>query len=354
MSGGGAERVVSLLANHLSEKGYSVRIITFTGSDNYELNKNIKRIKLHKHPLFHSVTLNGFFSLLNFYRKAENRPDFISSHINMLAYMTIPVAKIYGIKIIISEHINHSLNNTPIKRFLRNYIYPYANAITILTKYDIPYFKERHKNVWLLPNPSTFNPVTDLELQENNNNTEKSPKKVILAIGDLNRYHHKGFDNLIDIANNVLKEKDDWVLKIVGGGDEGLAMLKEKIKLYGLENNIIFTGFRTDVKHLIRSSEIFILPSRFEGLPMTLLEAMSQGACCISYDCVSGPSDIITHQIDGLLISDQNKDAMTAELIKLMSDSELRKKLSYNAPSALDKFSIENIGNRWISLLESL
>ena len=87
---------------------------------------------------------------------------------------------------------------------------------------------------------------------------------------------------------------------------------------------------------------------------MTLLEAMSQGACCISYDCVSGPSDIITHQIDGLLISDQNKDAMTAELIKLMSDSELRKKLSYKAPSALDKFSIENIGNRWISLLESL
>ncbi|MCG2461905.1 glycosyltransferase, partial [Flavobacteriaceae bacterium F89] len=107
MSGGGAERVVSLVANYLNQQGYEVRIITFQGTDKYELNKEVKRIKLHKHPFFQSVVINGFFSLIYFYRKKSNRPDIISSHINLLGYLTIPIAKIYSLRIIVSEHINH-------------------------------------------------------------------------------------------------------------------------------------------------------------------------------------------------------------------------------------------------------
>ena len=107
MSDGGAQRVVSLLANYLDEAGYSVRIITFTDGDHYPLNESIERVRLHNQPLVKSVVFSGFFSLLKFYRKKSNRPDLMSSHIDLLGYLTIPIAKIFRIKIIVSEHNNH-------------------------------------------------------------------------------------------------------------------------------------------------------------------------------------------------------------------------------------------------------
>ncbi|MFC4097905.1 glycosyltransferase family 4 protein [Euzebyella saccharophila] len=350
MSGGGAERVVSLLANHLSKKGLEIRIITFTGSDNYELEPEIKRIKLHNHPLFHSVVVNGFFSLLSFYRKKENRPDIMSSHITLLSFCTIPIAKIFNIKIIISEHINHSYSNNLIKRILREKIYRFADLITVLTSYDVPYFRKNHKNVQLLPNPCTFVRVEEYEITSR----PKNKTKVILAIGDLNRYHHKGFDNLIEIAEKVLPDLKDWKLKIVGGGDEGLEKLSQIVHDKGLEEQIIFTGFRSDIRELLKQSEIFILPSRFEGLPMTLLEAMSQGVCCIAYDCISGPSDIISHKENGWLVENQNISEMANSLEHLMLNTSLRKKLAIEAPNALNKFDINLIGDQWLAHFENL
>lgn len=340
MSGGGAERVVSILASYFSDKGYNVRVITFTGSDNYSLGKNVKRVKLHKHPFFHSVVFNGFFSLLSFYKKKENRPDIISSHINLLGYSTIPIARIYKIPIVVSEHNNHYTKSTFAKRFLWNNLYPLANAVTILTQFDQKYFSKRNENVRLMPNPCTFQTIKESEIQHNDS-------KEILAIGDVNRYDHKGFDNLIYIAKSVILKHPHWKFKIVGKGETGIAYLKRLSEDLGIQDNIIFTGYRTDIKDLLLNTEIFVLPSRYEGLPMTLLEAMSQGVCCIAYDCISGPSDIIINGENGILVENQNKEKMGQELISLIENPQLRLDFKKKAPKALDKFSITNVGNKW-------
>ncbi|MBC6997980.1 glycosyltransferase family 4 protein [Cytophaga sp. FL35] len=346
MSGGGAERVVSLLANYLVEKGHKIRIITFQDTDKYYLDPKIERIKLHKHPLFQSVVVNGFFQLFNFYRKKKNRPDVMSSHICLLSYMTIPIAKIFGLKLIISEHTNHIQVTSFARRFLRTYLYPLADAVTILTKFDQEYFSTRNKNVWLMPNPCPFDIIEELNGREE--------KKEILAIGDLNRYENKGFDNLIDISASLLKKYPHWMVKIVGEGDEGQKVLMERAKQLGISSNIIFTGHRTDIQQLLRDSAIFVLTSKYEGMPMTLLEAMSQGACCISFDCISGPSDIITHNENGLLIEDQNVEEMRLGLEKLITNADLRKRLKSNAPASMEQFTITNVGDRWESLLEQV
>ncbi|MBU2945655.1 glycosyltransferase family 4 protein [Zobellia uliginosa] len=347
MSGGGAERVVSLLANYLVQKGLSIRIITFTGDDNYELDSRIKRIKLHSHPLFHSVVINGFFSLLSFYKNKNNRPDIISSHINLLGYLTIPIARIYNLKLIVSEHNNHYTKSTFAKKILWNNLYPLASAVTILTQFDQEYFSKRNKNVWLMPNPCTFQTVKE-------NDIKFSDSKEILAIGDVNRYDHKGFDNLIYIAKSVLTKHPDWTFKIVGKGDDGITYLKKLSEELGIKDNIVFTGYRTDIKNLLLNTEIFVLPSRYEGLPMTLLEAMSQGVCCIAFDCISGPSDIITHGENGSLVENQNIDDMVLKLNELISSPEKRKQFKLNASKALDKFSIENVGHKWTELIEQV
>ncbi len=344
---GGAERVVSILANYLNKEGYTVRIITFRGSKDYDIDEGIERIRLHRQPVFKSVVFSGFFSLLSFYRKKENRPDIISSHINHLGFMTIPIARIYGIKIIVSEHNNYLSRYTFEKRILWYGFYPLADAVTILTSFDMEFFKKKNKRVLVMPNPSSF----DLD-------TDRSPvavmKKEVLAIGQLNRYHQKGFDNLLIIAREVLKAHPDWKFKIVGAGEHGTLFLKEQAKEMGIEESIVFTGFQTNVKAIINESDIFILPSRFEGLPMTLLEAMSQGIPCIAFDCVSGPSDIIHNDENGLLIENQNIKAMVEGVCKLIENEDLRNKFRQNAPDSIKDFSIESVGKKWEDLISDI
>ncbi len=347
MSNGGAERVVSILANYLDSVGHEIRIITFHGKDDYILNESVKRVRLHKQPLLKSVVLNGFFSLFWFYRKKENRPDIISSHINILSYMTIPVAKLRGIKIIVSEHINHKVNPTFAKRVLRKHIYPMADALTILTGYDLCYYSKYTKNVFVMPNPCSF------EIQDNEESTIHR-KKHIVAIGDLNRIHHKGFDNLLHIVKEIIAIHPAWKFKILGGGEYGMKILKGMAKDMAIEKGVEFIGFTTDVKNILHESSIFILPSRFEGLPMSLLEAMSQGTPCIAYDCVSGPSDIIINEVNGLLIPDQNMEEMVSGLDRLISDPSLRAKFQKNAPASLSKFDIVNVGKKWEQLLSGI
>ena len=87
---------------------------------------------------------------------------------------------------------------------------------------------------------------------------------------------------------------------------------------------------------------------------MVLLEAMSQGIACISYDCISGPSDIIEHGINGILVEDQNAGAMADALAELLENEELRRKLQRNAPGALEAYSLEQVTEKWKSLFDEV
>ncbi len=347
MEAGGAQRVISILANYLADKGYSVRIISLWGPDHYELDKNIERVRLHKHPLFKSKLINGFSNFLSFYRKKSNRPDILSSHIDLYGFISIPIGKIYNIKVIVSEHNNHLAYNNRAQSFCWNYLYPRADVVTILTEFDREHFLKKNKNTIVVPNPCPFQ-IGEKKTADRNQNLE------IVAIGSLDRYIHKGFDNLLVIAQKVFEKNPKWGLKIVGEGTTGRKFLEEKAKKLNLGEKVKFTGYQSNIKEILSNSEIFILSSRFEGLPMVLLEAMSQGVACISYDCISGPSDIITHDHDGLLVEDQNIEAMVTELDRLMKDDSLREKFGRNAPGALDKFSIENVGRQWEGIFQKV
>lgn len=342
---GGAERVVSILANHFAEKKHNVRVITFNDPDAYELHPAITRIKYHNKKFIKYSVVRGFFSLLILYFNKKNRPDVICSHIDLMGYATIIPSRLYGIKLTVSEHTNHFHQEvTFAKRILWNWLYRYPDAVTILTKFDFPFFENKNKNVVVMPNPCSFEPINDLNLER---------EKVILAIGNLNRYNYKGFDNLLDIVTPIFKNNSEWHLKIVGDGKEGKQILKNKIRENGIEDRVTLTGLRKDVREIMQKSEIFILTSKKEGLPMVLIEAMSQGMACISYDCISGPSEIITNNIDGILVKDQDKNEMTIQLENLVNNYKLREGIKSNTPNSLHKFSLENIGAKWERLFNS-
>ncbi|USD24821.1 glycosyltransferase family 4 protein [Flagellimonas marinaquae] len=343
---GGAQRVMVLLANHFSKLGYQVNIITFNKGLAFDLDEKINLVNLH-HGKIPNHTFRSLYNLILYYKKKKNRPNLVISFITQLNFISILASKFYGIKIIVSEHSNYLSAQKPVffTHFIRKYLYIKADYLTVLTSYDVDFYKKMGINVTIMPNPLTFEVIKELPANRT---------RTILAIGNVERYHIKGFDNLLEIAAPLLKKYPDWKLKIVGGGDSGLQFLKEKAKDYAIEDYVVFPGFRNDIAKIMNDSEIFILTSRHEGLPMVLLEAMSQGMACISYDCITGPSDIITHDYNGILVDNQNIPEMRANLEMLMNDNALRDKLKNNGPKSLDRFKIETIASKWIQLFENL
>ncbi|WP_298807449.1 glycosyltransferase family 4 protein [uncultured Psychrobacter sp.] len=350
LRGGGAERVLSLVVNELSTRGHEITVITKTPECDYILNTAVKW-----RPIFEREEIKSdFFDKLSrrvkyfprlLLRINKEKPDLtVSFLVGMNSKVTI-ISKLLNIPVIVSEHTNYKAGVSFSSWVERRWIYKLANAVTVLTKYDYDnYYSKFLNNVYVMPNPVSFESINELRPRD----------KTILASGVLDRWSIKGFDNLLKIFSNVVIRHPDWKLKIAGAGDKGREYLESLAISLNIENNIEFLGFCTDLDSTMRESSIFVLSSRYEGFGMVLIEAMSQGCACISYDCVAGPGEIITNGMDGILVKDQNTEVMEAELCRLIDDDELRWTLANNARENVKKFSLNAIGNRWEQLARTV
>ncbi|MBF8149559.1 glycosyltransferase family 4 protein [Winogradskyella sp. F6397] len=344
LGGGGAERVFALMANSLSKSDdYKISvIILLDGEEVYQFEPNVKRIKLKQIKYIPSHTFRSIINLIRYYYYESNRPDVIVSFLTLNNLMAIIVAKLFSIKIIAQEHTHHlrfMKGRKILTNFTKKHIYKWADAVTVLTKFDVNYYKSHNVKVSVMPNPCSFRAITNFSIER---------EKVILAVGGLNRYHLKGFDNLIHLIGPVLKKHPDWRLKILGRSDkDDLEYLKNIAIQNNIINKIIFTGFISNVSDVMKNSSIFVLSSRNEGLPMVLIEAMSQGMACIAYNCKTGPSDIIEDDINGLLIEDQNMLKMQNGLDELIKNEPLRKRLSIEGIKSLEKYHVSEITKRY-------
>tara|TARA_R110000765_G_scaffold168384_3_gene273402 strand:+ start:18960 stop:20042 length:1083 start_codon:yes stop_codon:yes gene_type:complete len=344
LTGGGAERVMSTLANGFSQKSKNIKLITFNDDEAYNISSNVTKVKLHKSKI-KNHTIRSFVSLLRFYVKKKNRPDVLISFMPKTNLVAILVGNFYRIKVIISEHTNHKADNIGETKWIRELFYRYANCTTVLTKFDVPYYKAHGANVSVMPNPIIL-PEKVLEY--------RSRQKNILIAGSLNRYTQKGFDSLLYILSPLLHANPEWTLTIAGEGEYGEGVLKNLVKDLNLTQKVVFPGFCENIENLMQNSQIYILCSQYEGLPMGLMEALSNGMACISYNCVSGPSELIENEKNGLLVENQNAKAMQDGLKRLILDGTLREKLASNAHSSVHKFSLENILNKWLLLISNI
>lgn len=343
LSGGGAEKVMVTLANGFSSD-YNVSLITFKESNAFELNSTVNRIKLHNGKI-KNHTAKSWLNLFKYYIKKTNRPDIIIVFMPVNALITIPIAKLFGIKVIVSEHNNHKANPSFRSKYVRKILYPLINAITILTSYDYDFYKKLNKNVVILPNPiNSPKEVSDI----------KNRQKNILAAGSLIRYDVKGFDTLLKISAPILLKNKDWTLTIAGSGENGMKLLKDISKELNIENQVKFPGFCKDIQGIMQNSQIFVLPSKYEGLPMVLMEALSNGMACVAYDCISGPSDLIKTNMNGLLVENQNKMEFQRVLNSLIQDNALRYSIASQGPNSMLKYDLLEILKRWESLFKKI
>lgn len=349
LAGGGAERVMSIVSKEAVERGHEVTIITCLPICAYTIDKSITvkscfTDKEIQNNLISKVRYKSlfFFRLFKFLKK--EKPDVVISFMKGVNKHSIIASKILNIPVIASEHTNYQQMNF-LQWFERRWVYKLASAVTVLTNYDSKnYYSKFLSKVIVLPNPNSFSSINKIGIRD----------KSIIIVGSLDRYIYKGFDSFLHVFSKIVRKYPDWVLKIAGSGDIGKKELEKIVKKLNLENSVTFLGFCPDLSLELKKSSIYVLSSQFEGFSMSLAESMSQGCACISYDCIAGPSEIISNGIDGILVEDQNQYQLFDEISMLIEDEQRQKYLALNAIKNIQRFSLENIGNKWDFLIHEV
>ena len=161
-----------------------------------------------------------------------------------------------------------------------------------------------------------------------------------MCAGRLDVWHIKGFDTIIECWQLLAPKYPDWVLEIAGDGtDESLSFLQNLIKEKGLSDRVLLLGQVENMQEKLSQTSIFALPSRVEGFPMVLMEAMSQGCACVAYEVGGAIYEMMTNNEDGIIVNDADVSGFTDGLSLLIENSILREELSNNALLSVQRFS---------------
>lgn len=344
--------MMSILINSFVDEGIDVYLATNTSLPfAYEIDKRVHIIDMYKNdiPVTRSPINKVRRHLWKYNRiraiAKEVSPDVAISFVTALNNDVILALLGKHIPVVVSEHTN-VLREIPRKtKVLRRLLYPFASAITVLTRHDYKIWRSRFKNVVYMPNPSD---ICKSIIPNNERN------KIVLAVGRVNMWYIKGFDILLKSWGKICEKHKEWQLQIAGATDEKSLAELESVANDSCCTNYLFLGFRKDIKVLMANSSIFVLSSRTEGLPMVLIEAMSAGCCCVATDCVTGPNEIIRNSISGLLVEDRNVDDLAEKLEEVISNEQLRESLSKQGPKSIEQYSIKRVKGRWDILLKKI
>lgn len=192
-------------------------------------------------------------------------------------------------------------------------------------------------NIQVIPNARTFESGRQAALEQ----------KRVLAVG---RYDtQKGFDTLLNIWAKTIHRKEGWTLDIYGDGPLRTA-LQSQVERLGLSESVRLLRPTGNIREAYLNSSVFVMTSRYEGLPMVLLEAQASGLPIVSFACQCGPRDIVHDGADGFLIENGNETLFAQRLDSLMQDFTLRQRMGAAAFRASEKFSEERIMQQWVKL----
>jgi glycosyltransferase involved in cell wall biosynthesis len=172
---------------------------------------------------------------------------------------------------------------------------------------------------------------------------------VLLGAGRLEP--QKGFDSLLEAFAGIAQTHTDWDLVILGEGTLR-TMIEQQVQVAGLEKRVHLPGLVGNVGEWYERADLYVMSSRFEGFGNTLAEALAYGLPAVSFDCDTGPRDIIRHEMDGLLVPPGDVTGLAAALDRLMRDANLRKRFAERAVEARERFSITRIAGMWEELFE--
>lgn len=352
---GGAERMLAFIANYLAENGWKVTVVTFTEKkDQFKLCANVRRLSalvpssgvgmisrlreaVLRHTKLRSVILNS-------------KPEVVITFLDECNVRVLMALFGSGVPVIAAERNDPHYQKLPFPwSTLRRLFYPAAAALAIQTQSASLYFSARVRaRTRIIPNPV---PPSKVMLPFGTMNSGAREQKRIVGLGRL--AWQKGFDLLIEAFSQIAAAHPEWTLIIYGEGERRNA-LESLVRTKSLESRVILPGAVQQVPTVLSEASVFVLSSRYEGFPNALCEAMACGLPVISFDCPSGPNEIIRHNIDGILVKAGDIEALAKALDTLIRDNNLRRSLAVRATEITKRFEVKKIMNMWEELLRSV
>ena len=342
---GGTERVGTIIANELNKnEKYKISFVSLVEKKNepfFEVSKDIKRYALFEQPVRGLPNIHRIcYRLIQLIK--QEKFDVIVDIDGILDMYSLTAKLFTKVKVISWEHFNYYQH--PVvghRKYTRWLAGRFADAIVTLTEEDKGYYLENLKIK--CPIQAIYNPIIGLENVKEYNISSK----MLLSVGRLT--YQKGFDMLVEVAKDVLHKHPDWTWIILGEGEDR-PLLEQKIKDYQLEKRLILKGNVSNVEDYYAKTGIFVMTSRYEGLPMTLLETKPYQLPVVSFDIQTGPRECIINGENGYLIEAFNKQDMVEKINYLIENLQLRLDFSTNATKNCYNFSVEKIINQWIEL----
>lgn len=355
MNFGGAERVSSTLANAWVSAGKQVTLMaTFSGRGEclYQLSSGVRFVYLADLVSSRVKTLGNRISRLLVLRRfiAAERPEVVVSFLPNVNVAAIIASIGLRVPVIICERTNPFVR--PASYFWRlacRLAYPLADALMVQTQVVADKYLSLGwglRRVRIIPNPVLQ------QMIEIKRFTGNPVAKRILSIGRLE--NPKQFNILIKIFARLAKVYPDWMLRIVGEGSLRDILQKQIVDL-GLTGRVDLVGRSTTIGDEFAEADIFVLTSKYEGFPNTLLEAMTVGLPCVTFDCPSGPREISLDGKVALLVPPNDEHALGQALKQVMLNADLRKTLGICArASVMERFSLDKILKCWDDLFEEV
>lgn len=358
---GGAERVLTQVANHFARSEHTVTIFTLQAGATesaFTIDSRVRLQALECSPRGGS-TLRKLYAfprvIAALRRNVEvHRLGVVISFMDQTNLIVLWALSAIGVPIILCEHCNPQRNlilgRLPLARLfqraasrVRDLIYQRAKAVVVLTD-DMrgAYSTPLQKKIVVIPNP--LEPAQesrpDLELHT----------PAILALGRL--HPQKRFDRAISVFSRVAPAFPEWHLYIVGDGPLREA-LDDQAKSCAASGRIHLLGSTKTPRAILRQAEILLLSSDFEGFPLVLCEAMAEGRAVLATDCDYGPRSIVRNGVDGILVRVGDELELESNLAELMTDKGLRERLGKHAMESIQRFSASAVFRQWDKLIKS-
>lgn len=349
LTGGGAERVVCNLANHLAAHNHDVDVLIVANDITYKPNSNVNVISMsgESGTYFVPKTIINLWRLYKFNRYLRNQKrDLYVTFLPKLSIMLMQQGRFFKAPVVLAERSNPEKFCSRSKENDTNFLKYYSKADGYVFQTDDArsYYDKRGLNVSnsaVIPN--AINEAFVLEPYTGER------EKVIVSVGRLTK--EKNFHILISAFAKIAPKFPEYKLRFYGQG-KMLETLQELTKTLGIVNRVEFAGYVHNVSEVLRKTSLFVLSSEFEGMPNALSEAMALGLPCIATDCpVGGPRFLIEEEVNGLLVPVGDVDSMADAIERVLNNEELKEKLGQNARHISERLSSDKIYNMWEEFL---
>lgn len=353
LGAGGAQRVIATLADEFRHRGHDIVVITFDdqGGDFYALADGVERVAIGGL----GASRSAIAALLSNARRVRalrrvieaQHADLVLSFIDSTNIVTILATRLLGVPVVVSERIHPP--RYPMPRpwpTLRRLTYPLADAVVMQTEMGRRWAEGlvSRERVAVIANPLSprfhSSPVGEINTRS----------RLIVAAGRLEV--QKGFDLLIDAFASSRAPGRGWTLRIHGKGSQEQA-LRAQATERGVAASVSISGETVALEDELRHAQVFVLASRFEGFPNVLIEAMASGCAVIATDCETGPADIVTHSVDGLLVAPDSVASIRDAIDALVDDDALRARLARSATQVRERFGSTRISDQWLAVFNA-